>query len=113
VRYTNVPLHSYHTSIQAISGHATAEHINAWARRRIPTGAAIGDQPVRYVFEGAYTQFLGDQRELGISHMSSVGFGLELDSSAKDIWVSQWRALVRYKFGPHFKGWALGLAVGF
>ena len=45
--------------------------------------------------------------------MSSVGLGLELDSSAHDIWVSRWRGLVRYKFGPSMRGWALGLAVSF
>jgi hypothetical protein len=44
---------------------------------------------------------------------SSVGLGFELDSSAKYIWVTRWRALVRHKFGPHFDGWALGLAVSF
>lgn len=113
LRYTNVSLHSYHTAIEAISGHATAENINAWARRKMPTGAMIWDRPLRYVFEGGYTQFLGDQRELGIERTASVGFGLELDTSAKEIWVSRARALVRYKFGPHFQGWALGLAVSF
>jgi hypothetical protein len=113
LRYTNVPLHSYDTAIQAISGHATAENVDLWGRRKVPTGAEIWDRPVRYVFEGGYTQYLGDQRELGISHMSSVGVGLELDSSAKDIWVTRARALVRYKFGPQFRGWALGLALVF
>jgi hypothetical protein len=45
--------------------------------------------------------------------MSSVGFGLELDSSALDRWVTRWRAVARYKFGPDVRGWALGLAVSF
>jgi hypothetical protein len=112
LRYTNVPLHSYDTDIQAISGHATAENVDLWGRRKVPTGAMIWDRPVRYVFEGGYTQYLGDQREL-ISHMSSIGLGLELDSSAKDIWVTRARAMMRYKFGPQFRGWALGLAVVF
>jgi hypothetical protein len=112
LRYTNVALHSYHT-IAAVSGHAAAENINLWARRKVPTGAVVWDRPLRYVFEGGHTQFLGDQRALGISHTSSLGFGLEVDSSAKDIWVTRARALVRYKFGPHFRGWALGLALSF
>ena len=112
VRYTNVPLHSYDTANGAISGHATAENVDLWGRRKIPTGMLIWERPVRYVFEGGFTQYLGDQREL-ISRMSSVGLGLELDSSAKDIWVTRARALARYKFGPQFRGWALGLAVVF
>jgi hypothetical protein len=45
--------------------------------------------------------------------MASLGAGIEFDSSAKDIWVTRWRALVRYKFGDNVHGWALGLAVSF
>jgi hypothetical protein len=113
LRYTDVQLHSYDTPNLSVAGHARAENVSVWARRRIPTGLVALDRPVRYVFEGAYTRFLGDQAELGIKHMASLGFGVELDSSAKDIWVSRWRALVRYKFGENVHGWALGLAVSF
>jgi hypothetical protein len=45
--------------------------------------------------------------------MASLGLGIELDSSATDIWVTRWRALVRYKFGENVHGVALGLAVSF
>ena len=113
LRYTDVQLHSYDTPNLSVAGHARAENVSVWARRRIPTGLVALDRPVRYVFDGAYTRFLGDQAELGIKHMASLGFGVELDSSAKDIWVSRWRALVRYKFGENVHGWALGLAVSF
>ena len=113
LRYTDLRLHSYDTPNPALAGHASAQNISVWARRRIPTGAILWQRPVRYVLEGAYTRFLGDQRAIGIDEMASIGFGLEFDSSAKDIWVTRWRALVRYKFGPHFEGWSLGLAVSF
>jgi hypothetical protein len=65
------------------------------------------------VLEGAYTRFLGDQAELGLREMASIGFGFELDSGAKDIWVTRWRAVLRYKFGADVSGWSLGLAVSF
>lgn len=113
LRYTYVPLRSFHTAVQAVTGHATAENINLWARRKVPTGAMVWDRPLRYVFEGNLTQFLGDQRELGIERTAAVGVGLELDTSAKDIWVSRVRTLVRYHLGPRFHGWALGLAASF
>jgi hypothetical protein len=45
--------------------------------------------------------------------MYSIGFGLELDSSAFDVWATRWRAVARYKFGPSIHGWALGLAISF
>ena len=95
-------------------GRAKAESFSIWARRRVPTGwGVVGDRPVRYVYELATTRFLGDETEVGLEQMSSIGFGFELDSSAHDIWVTRWRAVARYKFGPGMSGWALGLAVSF
>ena len=114
IRYTNVELSSYGSTTFAVVGHAKAESVSLWARRRVPTGwGTVWDRPVRYVYEFATTRFLGDEKEVGLQQMNSVGFGLELDSSAKDIWVTRWRAVARYKFGPSMRGWALGLAVSF
>jgi hypothetical protein len=113
LRYTNVQLHSYDTPNLAVAGHAASENFSVWTRRRVPTGWTMWERPVRYVFEGAYTRFLGDQAELGVKHLASVGFGVEFDSSAKDIWATRWRALVRYKFGESVSGWSLGLAISF
>jgi hypothetical protein len=114
IRYTNVELRSYGGTTFAVVGQAKAESFSIWARKRIPTGwGTVWDRPVRYVYEVATTRFLGDEREVGLKQMNSVGFGFELDSSAKDIWVTRWRALLRYKFGPGMSGWALSLAVSF
>ncbi|MDN3922275.1 autotransporter domain-containing protein [Roseateles violae] len=113
IRYTNVDLKS-HGDRGIVTGYAKAESISIWARRRIPTGwGTVWDRPVRYVLEGASTKFLGDEGEVGLKLMNSIGFGLELDSSAKEMWVTRWRAVMRYKFGPNMSGWALGLAVSF
>ncbi|HTT10268.1 MAG TPA: hypothetical protein VMG60_05200 [Burkholderiaceae bacterium] len=114
LRVTSVELKSYDGSAAAVVGHAESNSASVWARRRVPTGwGMVWDRPLRYVFEAAHTEYFGAQRELGISRMSSVGFGLELDSSAYDIWATRWRAVVRYKFGPDVTGWALGLAISF
>jgi hypothetical protein len=113
LRYTNVQLKSYDTPNLSVAGHARAENVSLWARRRAPTPWTALQRPVRWVFEGAYTDFLGDQRELGLKHMASLGLGIELDSSATDLWITRWRALVRYKFGENVHGVALGLAVSF
>ena len=88
--------------------------MSLWARRRVPTGwGVVWDRPVRYVYEFASTRYLGAEREVGLTLMNSVGFGLELDSSKFDRWASRWRAVVRYKFGPNAHGYALGLAISF
>jgi hypothetical protein len=114
IRYTNVGLHSYGGSASGVTGRAKAESLSIWARRRVPTGwGVVWDRPVRYVFEAAFTRFLGAETTIGLEQMSSLGFGLELDTSANDIWVTRARALVRYKFGPDVSGWSLGLAVSF
>ena len=114
IRYTNVELHSHGNSNLGVVGRAKTESISLWARRRVPTGwGMVWDRPVRYVFEGATTRFLGVETEVGLKQMNSLGFGLELDSSAHDVWVTRWRAGARYKFGPDMHGWALGLAVSF
>ncbi len=114
IRYTNVELRSHGTTDLGVQGRAKAESASIWARRRVPTGwGTVWDRPVRYVYEFAFTRFLGNESDVGLEHMASLGFGLELDSSAHDIWATRWRALVRYKFGPDLRGWSVGLAVSF
>ena len=114
IRYTNVELRTFDTRNEAVQGHGKAETASIWARRRIPIGDwTMFQRPVRYVLEGAFTVFLGDQRETGLREMASLGLGLELDSSAYDIWATRWRAVMRYKFGTNLHGWALGLAISF
>jgi hypothetical protein len=114
IRYTNVALKSYGDTPGGVVGEAKAESASVWARRRVPTGwGLVWDRPVRYVYEAALTEFLGDQREVGLKWMASLGFGLELDSSALDRWATRWRFVARYKFGQDVKGWATGLAISF
>jgi hypothetical protein len=114
LRYTNVELQSHGSTTLGVVGHAKSESVSLWARRRVPTGwGVVWDRPVRYVYEFASTRYLGTEREVGLTLMNSVGFGLELDSSKFDRWASRWRAVARYKFGPNAHGWALGLAISF
>jgi len=114
IRYTNVLLRSYGSTAAGVVGQARSESISIWARRRVPTGwGEVWNRPIRYVYEVAATRYLGDETEVGLKEMNSVGFGLELDSSALDRWATRWRAMARYKFGPSAHGWALGLAISF
>ena len=72
------------------------------------------DRPLRYVLEAANTVYLGDQRGLlGFNNLSSVGVGIEFDSSKYDIMVSRTRVVARYAFGQNVRGFAVGLAVSF
>ena len=90
---------------------AAPQRGRAGATRR---GSTCWSGALRYVLEFAHTQFLGDLRGvLGFDWLTSVGAGLELDSSKYDIIVTRTRLLLRYKFGNNVEGWSVGLAVSF
>lgn len=114
LRYTNVYLQSYGGSSDAVQGSASAQSLALWSRWRAPTGMTALDRPLRYVLEFAHTQFLGDLRgALGFNSLTSLGAGLELDSSKYDIVVTRTRLLGRFQFGEGVRGWSVSLAVSF
>jgi hypothetical protein len=113
-RYTNVRLHSYGDSSDAVVGKATAESASLWARMRVPTGMMAMERPVRYVFELAASNYFDSGVEaLGFTRLLSLGIGLELDSSKYDLWFNRWRATIRHVMGDGVSGWSLGLAASF
>jgi len=113
-RYTWIHLESF-GGTQAVQGNAEAQATSLWARYRapIPGWHAMG-RPVRYVLEAAHTTYLGDQRDiLGFTNRSSLGLGMELDTSAYHVYATRLRAVLRYMFGNNVHGVALGLAASF
>jgi hypothetical protein len=113
LRYTNIRLKTFDSSA-AVSGSASAEAASVYARYRAPTGLHVMERPLRYVLEAANTVYLGDQRGLlGFNNLSSVGLGLELDSSKYKVGVTRTRLVGRYAFGQNVRGFAIGLAVSF
>ncbi|WP_242702245.1 MULTISPECIES: hypothetical protein [Achromobacter] len=113
LRYSDMRLQSFSSSA-AVEGHATAQSANLWARYRAPTGFVMLQRPLRYVLELTHSEFLGDQRGiLGFDRLTSVGAGLELDSSAYDVIITRTRLVGRYVFGTNVSGFSVGLAVSF
>lgn len=114
LRYTNIYLRSFGASSAAVQGSADSQSMSLWSRWRAPTGITLLKRPLRYVLEFAHTAFLGDlDGVLGFNDLSSLGTGLELDSSAYDATVTRTRLMARYQVGEHVRGWSLGLAVSF
>ena len=114
LRYSYIALNSYGNTADIVSGQATAENLNLYLRRRAPTGWELLDRPLRYVMEGARTEYIGDQRGvLGFDALNSLGLGLELDSSKYDIIITRTRLVGRYMFGDNTQGYSVGLAVSF
>ncbi|MEC5397541.1 hypothetical protein [Uliginosibacterium sp. H1] len=113
IRYTNIRLKSFSEN-KAMEAYSTAQSLSIWSRWRAPTGATVMDRPLRYVLEGAYSDFLGgDVTELGFNRLVSLGVGIEFDSSAYDIIVTRTRMLIRHVMGDGVSGWSLGIAVSF
>jgi hypothetical protein len=114
LRYTNIYLQSFGGTSEAVAGYTVSQNIGLWARWRAPTGLTALKRPFRYVLEFSHTQFLGDLRgALGFDWLTSLGAGVELDSSAYSIIVTRWRLLGRYKFGNNVQGWSTGIAISF
>lgn len=113
LRYSDIRLKSFNSSA-AVQGKATAQSVNLWARYRAPTGFTMLQRPLRYVLELTHSEFLGDQRGiLGFDRLTSLGAGLELDSSAYNVFVTRTRLVGRYVFGTNVRGFSVGLAVSF
>jgi hypothetical protein len=91
-----------------------AQQVSLWTRWRAPTGWHALDRPIRYVLELAYSHYFGDSAGvLGFNDLTSLGVGLELDSSKYPIVITRTRALVRYVFGHNVHGVSFGFAVSF
>ena len=113
-RYTNIRLQTFADTADSVKGSSSAEATSLYGRYRAPTGWFALGRPLRYVLESAHTTYLGSQRGLlGFNHMTSVGAGFELDSSAYDVFVTRTRIVARYAFGQNVRGFALGLAMSF
>lgn len=113
LRYTNIQLKTFDSSA-VVSGSATAQAVSLYSRYRAPTGLTVMNRPLRYVLELASTTYVGDQRGLlGFNYLSSVGAGIEFDSTDKFSWLSRTRIIARYAFGENIRGFAIGLAVTF
>ncbi|MBC8733349.1 hypothetical protein [Paraburkholderia sp. UCT2] len=114
LRATDIYLRSFGSSSEAVQGSAMAQQVSLWTRWRAPTGWHALDRPVRYVLEAAYSRYFGDSAGvLGFNDLTSLGVGLELDSSRYPVIVTRTRAIVRYVFGRNVHGVSFGFAMSF
>ena len=113
-RYSYIKLQSFGGTTDSLKGDSETNALSLWARWRAPTGINLLQRPLRYVLETSSTHFFGPQRgALGFNKLSSVGAGLELDSSAFKVIVTRTRLVGRYIFGNNVSGYSIGLAVSF
>ncbi|SNY58614.1 hypothetical protein [Enterobacter sp. CC120223-11] len=115
LRYSAMNLQTFGSTSDAVQGEANAQNLGLYLRRRAPISDwTLLKSPVRYVLEGAHTEYLGQQRgQLGFNSLSSVGIGLELDSSKYPVFITRTRLVARYMFGENTTGYGIGLAMSF
>ena len=114
LRATDIYLRSFGSTSEGVQGSAMAQQVSLWTRWRAPTGWHALDRPVRYVLEAAYSHYFGDSAGvLGFNDLTSLGVGLELDSSRYPVIVTRTRAMVRYVFGRNVHGVSFGFAMSF
>ena len=115
LRYTGMNLQTFGNTSSAVEGSATAQNLGLYLRRRAPLfDWTLLKSPVRYVLEGAHTEYLGEQRgTLGFDSLSSVGIGIEMDSSKYPVFITRTRLVARYMFGNGTSGYGVGLAMSF
>jgi hypothetical protein len=114
LRYTNIQLRTFGSTSTGLEGSSVSNSAGLWARWRAPTGIVLLQRPLRYVLEASHTQYLGDQRgALGFDYLTSLGVGIEIDSTAYTQIITRTRLVGRYMFGNNVHGYSLGLAVSF
>ncbi len=114
VRLTEIRLQSYGNTSVAVTGSSLAQSLGLWSRWRAPVGFEALNRPVRYVLEYAYDYYFGPNGDmLGFSSLSSIGTGLELDTTAYNRLVTRWRLMGRYRFGNGVSGWGVSIGMSF
>lgn len=114
LRYTNIQLRTFGSTSTGLEGSSASNSAGLWSRWRAPTGIVLLQRPLRYVLEASHTQYLGDQRgALGFDYLTSLGVGIEIDSTAYTQIITRTRLVGRYMFGNNVDGYSLGLAVSF
>ncbi|MBR0651431.1 hypothetical protein GXW78_17305 [Roseomonas terrae] len=120
LRYTQIYLQTFGDTFRPARGTSMAKTLGLWARYRWPTGWEAFGRPVRWVLDGSFTSYLGDQEQvLGFSWSAKVGGGIEIDVGryefgAMGLNVSRIRFIGRYFIGDNeVTGASFGIGVSF
>jgi hypothetical protein len=115
LRYSAMELQSFGSTSWAVQGNASTQNLGLYLRRRAPISDwTLLKSPVRYVLEGAHTEYLAEQRgTLGFNSLSSIGLGIELDSSKYPVFITRTRLVAPFMFGNDTSGYGVGLAMSF
>ncbi len=120
LRYTQIYLQTFGDTIRAARGTAMAQTASLWARYRWPTGWEAFGRPVRWVLDGSFSYYLGEQADvLGFRWAAKAGGGIEIDVGRYEvgglgIYLSRIRLVARYFIGDgNITGTSVGIGMSF
>jgi len=120
LRYTQIQLQTLGDTIRAARGRSTAQTASLWTRYRWPTGWEAFGRPVRWVLDGSFSYYLGDQADImGFTWSAKVGGGIEIDVGRQEVGalglnLSRVRLVARYFIGDNnITGTSVGLGFSF
>jgi hypothetical protein len=113
LRYTWIHMQTYNTS-DLVSTDFDPMTVSLWTRYRWPSGLVVFRRPLRWVLEGAASDYVGEQRgALGFNFLTTMGGGVELDfSHYSEIWTRT-RFVGRYLLGRNVSGFSAGISITF
>lgn len=120
LRYTQLHLQTFGDTVRAARGSSEARTVGLWARYRWPTGLEAFGRPVRWVVDGNFSYYFGDQVDvMGFNWAAKVGGGVEVDVGRYEVgglglYLSRVRLVARYFFGDNnVTGTSVGLGFSF
>ncbi|PWS34402.1 hypothetical protein DFH01_25640 [Falsiroseomonas bella] len=120
LRYTQIQLQTLGDTIRAARGRSTAQTASLWTRYRWPTGWEAFGRPVRWVLDGSFSYYLGDQADImGFTWSAKVGGGIEIDVGRQEFGalglnLSRVRLVARYFIGDNnITGTSVGIGMSF
>ena len=120
LRYSQIQLRTFGDTLPAARGSSTAQTLGLWTRYRWPTGWEAFGRPVRWVLDGSFSYYLGDQTDIiGFTWSAKLGGGIEIDVGrhefgAMGLQLSRLRLVARYFIGDNnITGTSVGIGMSF
>jgi hypothetical protein len=120
LRYTQLWLQTWGNTVQGARGTSVPKTIGLWVRYRWPMGVETFGRPMRWVIDGNFSGYIGDQaKAVGFGWAVKIGGGIEFDVGryevgAVGINLSRVRLIARYLYGDNgITGYSVGLGFSF
>lgn len=86
LRYTQLRLRTFGDTFTPARGQSVPQTLSLWTQYRWPMGVEAGGRPMRWVLDGNFSGYFGDQEKtLGYAWAVKVGGGIEFDTGRYEL----------------------------